>query len=96
MPEAPEIRVVSLTRTLKRGPGIPEPLFVPDRPRPVTDRSRPRVRRVAGGYAFRSMQPANSGLFCSSNGIGKFTSEPYVPPLKKLPVGKTDSVLRPY
>ena len=42
-------------------------------------------------------EPATySGLFCSWNGTGTFTSVPYVPPLKYAPFGNTVFPNGPY
>ena len=46
----------------------------------LTMSRKPELGRIRG-YADRSMQPVNFGLFRSSLETGKFTSLPYSPPL---------------
>src|SRR5690348_3008361 len=65
---------------------------------PATSNQQPATsnQQPATSYALRSMQPVYSGLLFSTSGTGALTSDEYVPPLWNVPLGNTDSELRPY
>ena len=56
----------------------------------------PRLMSTLVNQGLRSRQPLKFGLFCSVTGNGMFSSVPYGPPLKYVPVGQTAASALPY